>query len=319
MHSKWQLWDALRNIESNYLSAFNGVLILLTPDPISLKIVKDHLFKTKKNRQILHKSASEIDKNWLVDEFEALSFFQNNDCFFIHQAHELNFDILDKISGLQLTDRFLILSFESQGPLWKKISVIKSFSILEIDPPKFWESQKLLDFCLNYFKIALTYQAKIWMLDSLENNLLSFFQACSTLRINYLDEQQLDLEMVKKHLVVDKVDLFHLASLISKRKNRDFFMAISQSEQDFDKMRDIFRFLQSHFIKLADLSFLKNKPRLTSYDKELQAASSLWTEKEIFERIKLLNDLEILAKKKSSELWWKIQSLLLESEIKIIP
>ncbi len=319
MHSKWQIWDALRNLDTNYLSVFQGTLILLTPDPISLKIIKDHLFKTKKDRNILHKSASEIDKNWLVDEFEALSFFQNYDCFFIHQAHDLNLEIFEKISDLQLNERFIILSFESQGSFWKKVSGMKSFSILEIESPKFWEGQKLLDFCLNYFKLGLSYQAKAWILDSLENNLLSFYQACSTLKINYPNIQQIELESVKQHLFADKVDLFYLASLLSKKKERDFFKTLNHGEQDFEKMRDIFRFLQSHFIKLADVSFLKNKSRLTSYDKELQTSASLWSEREIFAVIKTLNDLEILAKKRSSELWWKLQKELLNIEVKIIP
>jgi hypothetical protein len=313
MHSKWQIWDFFKNVERGFLSNFEGILILNTFDSISLKMIKDYLIHKNLSRPVLHKTFQEITKSWIESEYETLSLFPNDDCFFIHQAQELNSDLIDKIFSLNLSRRFLILSFEN-STLKKKMAG-NSIHVFEIEAPKFWESNKLLDFISLYFNLGLSFEVKSWILDSFENNLSSFYHICSVLKINFPDAQ-LTLQEAKEVISPNKFDQFVLASLVSQKQTEKFYQTLNSLEQDFEKMRDLFRFLQSHFIKLSDASFTKGKSKLSQYDRDLVKMSVLWNRDDLKHLIRLFDHFEILAKKKDSQLWIDLKSHQLASEFK---
>ena len=145
---------------------------------------------------------------------------------------------------------------------------------------------------------------------------MSFYQICNLLKLNHGNSKVVVADL-KNLVVADKFDQFILASLLSKKKYYDFYTRLIELNHDFEKLKDLFRFLQSHFIKLADISFLDEKNRLTQYDKEIQKCSSLWTKNEIFEIISLLNHFEILCKKKEEDIFRIFKANQLESEISL--
>jgi hypothetical protein len=308
MHSKWQIWDFFYSFDKTFLSKFQGVLLLNTFDVTSLKLVKDFLFKTKAEREIKHKVASEISKNWLDDEFNSMSLFVNEDCFFIHQAQELSSDIIEFISSLRLENRFIILSFENQGPHWKKIIKDPNFKILELEGPKHWENSKLLDFVASYFRLPLSFEAKSWIIDYTDNSLSSFYHSASVLKINYPTSNDIGILQVKELILSDKLDQFALASIFCKKRFVDFYHRLLLQAGDFDKMRDLFRFMQSHLIKLSDLSYLSEKTRLTSYDKDLQSCEKLWKKQELSDEISAFSRWEIMCKQKNNLLWHELKA-----------
>ena len=303
MHSKWQIWDYFSSFQKDYLSTFNGVLALNTFDPLCLKLMKDFLVRGAGGRIIHHKLAGEVSRNWIEEEFQTLSLFGGSDCFFIHQAQDLKADILDLLSKLDLTDRFLILSYEADGVSWKKLMKDGAIGTLVIEPPRFWELNKLLDFVANYLRLPLSYDAKTWILDALENNLSVFYNTCTVLKLNLPDAKEVSVADVKNLFTLDKLDQFAMASLFTRKKFSDFYDRLVQLEGDFDKMRGFFNFMQSHLIKLADTSYLALKPRLTQYDKDLQSTAKLWKSEEIIREIQRFNQWEIRSKKKDNFLW----------------
>lgn len=303
MHSKWQIWDFFSSFQRNYLSSLNGILAINTFDPLCLKMMKDFLVRGAEGRIIHHKLANEVTHNWIEEEFQTLSLFGSADCFFIHLSQDLKPDILEHLSKLELSDRFIILSYESEGVGWKKLVKENIISTLVIEPPRFWEINKLLDFVANYLRLPLAYETKAWILDALENNLSVFYNTCTVLKLNFPEAKEISVENVKSLFTLDKLDQFAMASMFTRKKFPDFYDRLIQLEGDFDKMRGFFNFMQGHLTKLADTTYLTQKPRLTQYDKDLQSTSKLWTFDEVTREIERFNQWEIRSKKKDSFLW----------------
>lgn len=313
MHSKWQIWDFFSSYNRDTLKSFEGILALNTFDPICLKMVKDYLTRGMDDKILHYKMGSELTKPWVEEEFQTLSLFGNTESFFIHQAHDLSADMIEVLSKSDITGRFVLLSFENELTAWKKLVKDGKIATLVIEPPRFWELNKLLDFVCNYLRLPLSYEAKSWMLDALENNLGTFYNACCLIRLNHPDTKEVSLSDVKELLTLEKLDQFQMASLVARKKHKEFFEKLVALEGDFEKMRTFFNFMQSHLIKMADTSYLAQKPRLTQYDKDLQSSSKLWKGPELMEQVERFNRWELLCKKKDSHLWHEIKESHLRS------
>lgn len=313
MNSKWQIWDFFGAVKKDLLESHDGVVALSTFDPVCLKLAKDYLLRGVSTRNVLYKMAPEVTRSWIEEEFQTLSLFGTQDSFFIHQAQDLNADILEHLTSLDITGRFVLLSFESEGTTWKKMQKEGKVTSLQVEPPKFWEPNKLLDFVCNYLKLPLSYDAKGWILDSLENNLGTFYNSLSLIKLNHPEAKEIGLKEVQELLLVEKLDQFALASLFCRKKRLEFFQKVIQLQGDFDKMRSLFMFMQGHLIKVMDPSYLAQKPRLTSYDKDIQSTARLWKPHELLDALAEFNHWEILSKRKESLLWSELKHAYLRS------
>lgn len=313
MHSKWQIWDFFNSYNRDTLRSFEGILALNTFDPICLKLVKDYLTRGMTDKIIHYKMASEVTKAWIEEEFQTLSLFGNSESFFIHQAHDLPADILELLSSLEVSGRFILLSFENELTAWKKLVKDGKMGTLVIESPRFWELNKLLDFVCAHLRLPLSYDAKTWILDALDNNLGTFYNACCLIKLNHPEAREVNLADVKELLTLEKLDQFQLASLVARRKHKEFYEKLVSLQGDFEKMRGFFNFMQSHLIKMVDPSYLGKKPRLTQYDKDIQSTSKLWKASELIEEIDKYNRWELLCKKKDSHLWHEIKEAHLRS------
>lgn len=307
MHSKWQIWDFFSSFQKDYLNQFNGVLILQSFDPLSMKMVKDHLLEALNDRTLHHKNASDVTLEWVEEEFEALSFFGGADNFYIHRSHELSQDLLEKILQLELSGRFIVLSFEQENATLKKIIKEGKANILSVVTPGFWEISKLLDFVALKLKAPLSYETKQWLLDVVENDLPEFYNACTVLKLNFPDSKEISLSQAKEVISVEKLDQFQLASLFSRKKFSEFFDRLLKVDEDFDRLRALSLFMQSHLIKMLDTGYLEKKARPTSYDKEISSASKLWKNHELLREIERFNRWEILSKRKEFLVWHEIK------------
>lgn len=313
MHSKWQLWDFFNSIKRDYLAEKSGVIALSTFDPICLKLVKDFLMRGAGERTVHYKMAAEVTRDWIDEEFQTLSLFGGLESFFIHQAQDLKADLLEALAGLELDGRFVILSFESENAAFKRLLKEASVDVLQVEAPKFWEPHKLLDFVSTYLRLPLTYDAKNWMLDSLENNLSSFYHAGCLLKLNHPEAREVGLPQAKALLETERLDQFVLASLVARKKTSEFYFKLLHFQSDFERMRGLFNFLQSHLIKVMDPSYLESKPRLTGYDKDIQGAAKLWTPRTLRAEVERFNRWELMSKKKDPLLWHELKSSYLQS------
>ncbi len=313
MLSKWQIWDFFKSYKREALNSYEGILALNTFDSICLKMVKDFLVRDLDGKTLHYKMASEVTKAWIEEEFQTLSFFGNFESFFIHQAQDLSAEMIDLLLKLEITGRFIILSFENEQTAWKKMVKDEKVLSLIIENPPFWEIGKLLDFVCAYLKLPLSYESKNWILDSLENNLATFYNSCCLIKLNFPESREVKLSDVKELLRLEKLDQFQLASMLSRKKYNQFYEKLVSLEGDFEKMRGFFMFMQSHLIKLADTSYLMQKARLTQYDKDLQSSAKLWKTSELMILIETFNRWELLCKKKDNFLWHEIKETQMKS------
>lgn len=317
MLSKWQIWDFFTNVKRDFLENQDGPVALSTFDPVALKMAKDYLLRGAGSKTVLYKMASEVNRSWIEEEFQTLSLFGTLDSFFIHQAQDLPADLLEMITGLELTGRFILLSFESENPSWKKMQKEGKVTSLQVEAPKFWEPNKLLDFVCNYLKLPLSYDAKNWVLESLENNLGTFYNSMALVKLNHPDAREIGIKEVQELLLVEKLDQFALASLFCRKKRLEFFQKVIQLQGDFEKMRSLFMFMQGHIIKVMDPGYLAKKDRLSSYDKDIQSTARLWKPNELRAALEEFNHWEILSKKKESLLWIELKDAYLRSFQKV--
>jgi hypothetical protein len=319
MHSKWQIWDFFSSFQKEYLKTYKGVIAINTFDPICLKMMKDYLLGPLHDRQVLHKMASDVSTLWIEEEFQTLSLFGGGDSFVIHQAQDLKSDVFEIIQNLSLDDRFILLAFDSENLIWKKLVKENRIPLLIIEAPRFWEINKLLDFIGSYLRLPLSYEAKNWILDAIENDLSSFYNTCTVLKLNFPDLREVGIEEVKSLFTVDRLDQFSLASSFARKKFDLFFDRLISLEGDFEKMRQLFNFMQSHLIKMSDTSYLAKKPRLTQYDKDLQGTSKLWSPESLQKEITRFSQWEILSKRKDQNLWHELKKNYLLSLHKSFP
>lgn len=311
--AKWQLWDFFTNVKRDHLESREGIVALSTFDPVCLKLTKDFLLRGISSKNVLYKMAPEINRGWIEEEFQTLSLFGSQDSFFIHQAQDLSADVLELLTSLDITGRFVLLSFESENAAWKKLVKEGKVETLQVEAPKFWEPNKLLDFVCNYLKLPLSFDSKGWVLDSIENNLGAFYNSLALVKLNYPEAREVGVKEVRELLQVEKLDQFALSSLFCRKKRSEFFFKVLSLEGDFDKMRSLFNFMQSHLIKVLDPSYLAQKPRLTSYDKDIQSTARLWKPQELLQAIEEFNRWEILSKKKETLLWTELKDAGLRS------
>jgi hypothetical protein len=311
MHSKWPLWDFFSAHNRELLKGRDGLLAVNTFDPVCLKLVKDFLTRGLGDRSLHYKMAAEVSRGWIEDEFQTPSLFGNAESFFIHQAQDLAPDLVDQLTGAGVTGRFIVLSFENELAGWKRLVKEGKVPTLVIEPPKFWETGKLLDFVCAHLRLPLAHEAKTWILDALENNLTTFYNAACLVKLNYPDAREVSLADVRELLTLERLDQFQLASLFARRKFPEFFEKLVALEGDFDKLRGFFMFMQSHLVKMADPTYLGQKPRLTQYDKELQSTARLWKEADLLREVERFSGWELLCKKKDPQVWRLVKTAAL--------
>src|SRR5690606_12957564 len=222
MLSKWQIWDFFSSVKTDYLENASGVMVLNTFDFQSLKLIKDHLLKSI-SATVHHKLASEVTHDWIENEVMTHSFFSSSESISIHQAQVLSSEILVKLISLQLDNRFIILNCESENASFKKLVKEKKTRILQVESPRFWETAKLLDFTAAFVRLPLSYDAKTWMLNSLENTFQQFYNSCCLLKLNYPQVKEVGLNQVEALLAVERLDAFYLADIFGKKKLREFY------------------------------------------------------------------------------------------------
>ena len=315
MHSKWQIWDFFNSYPMNAWQEAQGLFILQTFDSQSLRIVKDSLHQQTNNKIFLHKVGEDLTRDFLETEFQGLSLFGPGESYIIHRpetipAASIEYMVSDRFDP---GERLMVLCFDSNPAMLKKIAKKPNTTHTEVEPPRFWETQKLLDFICFYFKIPLSFESKQYLLESLEGNFDVLYQAAQSIKISFPDVKEISLKDTQEIVSRERLDQFLLAQIFGKKKMVQFFEKILELNLEFDRMRFFFGFMQSHLVKIADISYLQGKARLSNYDKDIQSAAKIWKQDDLFKWIECFNQWEILAKRKDDSLHTHIKQSYLQS------
>ena len=304
MHSKWKVWDYVKTRRQGIQNSSPSILVFKTFDPIVFKFVKENFSNDRFSEEKLHiVLGKEVTTQWLDDNFRTMGLFGNQESFLIHFADEMSKEVKDmllKPEDLLLDNRYLILNYAKSDAFLKNLQKSDAAEVVEIQPPMFWENDKLLDFVASEQNVLLDYDAKQFILEQTEPEISTYYSLCNQLAVNYPKNKSISLEMVKEYTSKNKMDNFEFATLFGGKKIRAFYDKLIHLDADLNDLRSIFYFLQSHMLKVYDTSYLDSKKTLTKYDKQILSQSKLWKPAELEKVIAYFAKLELGAKRKDT-------------------
>lgn len=301
MPSNWTIWDFFKNCITNLNPDQKGILSFTFPDPYVYKMFQE-IFHKKFDTKII--VGTNFTPEWIEDNLATLSLFGNSENFFISNADDIPKEGCDYFvsQSIDLTDRLLVFIFFKESPTKKKIVEMNGQHYL-VEASKFWESDRYFKFLCDYYQVRLSFDAKQFFLEMIEQESGGFHIGLNILKINYPAAQELSLEQVQTILGPTRLDQFMLASTLSKKEFSKFYEKILFLRPDFESLRMLFVFLQGHLIKLADTSVIEKKARLSKYDQEIISTSKLWKIQELKDVVHEFAEYEIKAKSKDQSLY----------------
>jgi hypothetical protein len=311
MHSKWKIWDFLKSNPKVITSKSMGAIAYSCFDPIAFKFVKDRfsydLF-SESNLSVI--SGKEVSLNWIEDNFKSLGLFGNTESYLIQHADEMNQECKDEILNIEsflLDGRFLILNFNKEEKLFKKLVKLDSIETHQIQAPAFWENGNLLNFLCDEMGVLLNFDAKSLILDKVPATIVDYYNLLSQVKINYTDKVNITAIDITELLGDSKIDNFEFATLFGSKKIKQFYKHLIDLNCDHNELRGIFYFLQSHLTKVYDPTYLGQKSKLTKYDRQIMSQANIWNQSDLKKAINYFGDLEHAAKTKDSFLIAKLR------------
>ncbi len=313
MHSKWQIWDFFQSYPAGSFNDLKGKIVLQAFEPLALRLMKDHILKGVDEKP-KHLAGSDLTLSWLEDEFQSLGLFGNTTSYIINNPDEMNQACKDFLlrDDLILDDRRLAYAFYSDSPYLKKLMKTEVSSVV-LEAPRFWEMDKLIDFLTRFFRLPLDLDAKKLITQAVEHELNALYDVFRLIKLNFPDKASIGLSDIQGLIDQERLDQFALATDLAKKRYSAFFERLLSVNFDFERLRFIFSFLQGHFVRVADPTYLEAKARLSNYDKEILALARGWKLEEIKQLLTLLQSWEMDSKMKSTNLQTELRQAYLQS------
>ncbi len=296
MLSKWKIWDFAKSTVATNLET--GLHAIYCYDTFLNSQVKTYV---SKKIELATLDAPSITTSWIDDNFKSLGLFGNTDSFCINFADRLSADVKESLLSdeLMLEDRHLILIFDKYDDFFKKLTGKDSVHGVKIDAPAFWENDKLLEYVAAKEGVQLSFSAKQTIMEFVESNIGSYFNIINKLKVNYeketITDQMLDLVIDR-----DRLDSFEMASLFGFKKMANFYKRLLDIDPDFETLRSLFYFLQTHMAKISDPRYIEKKSKPSKYDKQILSQAKVWKEGELVLVMDFLRKLELKAKTKNN-------------------
>lgn len=318
MHSSWKIWDLLRSRPKVLNNETPAILLLNTFDPFALKILKKRIpLELFSEQKLAVKLGRELTLEWAENNFKTMSLFGNDESFFVINAQEMPEAVKSffmETQDLILDNRYLIFDYSKNDSFYKKAQKSNLIEVLNIKAPDFWEKDKLLEFLCSEINVFLDYEAKDFFVKQVEFSLGAYYNCLAQLKINYPEQTSLSVSCVKEIMFSKNWDHFAITELFATKQYQKFYKKMSQTK-DFEDIRKVAQFLQSHMLKVLSPEYTNGKSRLTKYDKEILKQNGLWSPKEISKVLKYFVDIEIKAKSRDHSVFNLLQRDYLRSQI----
>lgn len=301
MHSKWKIWDYLRTNPLGLDSSTSGLYVFNVFDPLIASIIRQKFPKDTFYEQKLPVfNGKDLSLSWFEDNFQTLGLFGNQESYVITQAENLNNDCKEFLlnSDLILDGRYLFLFYDKTDTAFKSLIKKDHIQAFDIQAPAFWETDKLLEFLADEMKVQLSYEAKNQILSYVEHSCLDFYNLLTKLSVNY-GVDSVSAKMLEEVLEKNRLDNFEMAKLFGHKKMKDFYSLIVELDPEYDDLRSLFYFLQTHMIKVSDPSFIYDKKKKTKYDDQVLGQSKLWKKDELKHVLNFLKNIEVQSKMKN--------------------
>jgi len=296
MRSKMLPWDFILKYPKTIDIDQFGLYSFLVDDAYLERVLFDRLPKADFKFTIYSGHKFTID--FIEEHFINLSFFSESDHILIMNAetiHAASFEFLLN-EKIDLIDRFLLLFFTKTSKNYTELAKAKNdnyFSI-ELEMPRFWEGAKLWQFTQKARGVNFDGTVTRFALENLEHSFESFFWFIDTVKTNFSDSK-IDINKLHDLVKKERWDFFELIEIFNHNPKL-FFLEILKKDMDFDWMRTMSAFMQTHLVKILFPKEIEAKSKLSKYDQSVLVMSKKLNRNLVQYYLNLFSELEILAK-----------------------
>lgn len=296
MLSKLPAWDFVQKYPKTIDPSKPGLYAFLIDDPYLERVILDRLPKKELNLSLY--TGSEFTRDFIEEHFLNLSFFGGSESILILNAENIPPASLLMLieSEIDCSERFLLLFFSKSSKPYQSFIKSKLVNAIEVELPRFWEGARLWQFCLRVKEINLPAPVTSFALSNLEHNFESFFWLIDTIKINF-PEGNVDILAIQDLVTKERWDFFELVDLFH-RSRKIFFEEILKKETDYEWLRALAAFMQSHMTKILFPEEIKAKAKLSKYDQSIVEMSAKMSRDEAKYYLEFFSNLEISAKSK---------------------
>lgn len=298
---------------TDQISRENGKIQLIHfPDSFIEKCFLKILAKSISYKYI---SSSEVDSEWLVNEFLNPSLFSmgERDFYYLGRAEVLKKDSIDLMisESFKNLEHELLISFTGKDK--NLAAIIKSENEMipyKVDLPKFWDCDQLISFFAKSLELNISKEAIIFLSQILEYKSDLYYHAIEKLKLyqgQSLD--QVGVKECKELITFNKIDQFELADLFSNKQFKQFYKKLVKDQLDLDWFRFFSNFMQGHLFKMLDVSYTQKKAKLSKYDQKIINCSRNWEKEDLLKEMKFFGEIEIMAKRKDPFLLHRLRRL----------
>ncbi len=311
MHSKWKVWDFFKSgVQST--KSHKGPIFFYGYDPLVFYMFKNYLKQENVlSTDISVKISSEINVEWIEDQFKSLSFFSESQDFIIHDCESLTKNVQEQLLNIDELnfEQNVFFNFNKKNSFYNEIAKLQNnnVQVIEIVEPFFWEEMMVIDFLQEYLKVYLSYPAKNYIKESVPFDLKEYYDSLNILKINYPEKKELSFDEVSALISEQKVDPFELADFFGGKKLHAFYQKLLQYQSAGVDLIGVISFVQSHMLKIYDPSYAQKKKKLSKYDKLIIAQEKIWDKDQIFRSLTYLGELLIDLKTKENFLIDKVR------------
>ena len=303
----WVFFPKFRENLSRNEGQFFGVEV---SDPFIERLFIHFLKKEDCFRNAISVDGKDLEPDWFDRNLASLDLFSANDPFIITKAEKISEDFFSCfVENYSKISRKVVFVFCVKSKYFQKLA--KKYDrdlFLSIQAPKFWEREQFFCFLVNTLGVLLSSEIEAYLLKSLSENSSSYVKALNLLKLHYgPDCREVSLEEVKTLIPPESIDSFFMADLFCVKKHRTFWRKLLEIDAQEGDFQEFFGFMQSHLIKLADTTYLKEKNKLTSYDRKIISQNKLWDKVDIQKSLRLFGELQICAKRSLKEVYLKMQ------------
>ena len=295
MLSKFLPWDFLPKYPSTIDKKKTGIYAFLVEDPYMERVLLERIPKSEISFSLY--SGVDITRDFIEEHFINLSFFSSIDHIQVINGENIKPDVLKFLieSNIDWSNRFMLIFFTKTNKSFTELTKAPAVSGFTIEGPKFWEGEKLWQFCQKAREINLPSDVSRFVLEHLEHTFESFFWVINTIKLNFPDGK-INIEELKSLVKKERWDFFELIDIFNTNPKRFFAEILKKQDGDYEWLRALFAFMQGHLTKVLFPEEIRLKPKLTKYDQSILVVSDKWQRNDIVNYLKFFSELEIQAK-----------------------
>lgn len=300
MLSKILPWDFVSKFPTTIANTAHGINAFLIDEPYLERVVLDQL--PKKEIKFSLYSGTEITRDFIEEQFVNLSLFGGNDPLLIINAEGIPAASLELLVQLEIdwSERLLVLCFSKSSKAILEFLKNKKVAAFELESPRFWEGAKLWQFCQRSRGMNLDGVTARFALENLEHNFESFYWLLDTIKINFPDGK-VDSKLLQELVTKERWDFFQLTDSFH-HSPKVFFDEILKKEIDFEWVRALAAFMQTHITKILFPLELQTKEKLTKYDQTILEMSEKLDRNMMKYFLGFFSEIEVMAKSSDANL-----------------